>query len=330
MLIAGDIGGTKTDLAIYSQSEGLHAPLRQASVRSADYPSLETAALDFLAGGEYAVDAAVFGVAGPVVEGRATGANLPWMMDEGVIASVLGVGRVKLLNDLQAIANAVPFLNAEDLMTLNPGVPAPGGTLAVVAPGTGLGEAFLIMQDGHYVAHPSEGGHASFSPNSDREVALLSYLRRRYGHVSSERVCSGRWLINLYEFLRDEGHAIEPEWLAERIAAAADPTPVIVQAGLDEGRPCGIARMVLETFASILGGEAGNLALTVMATGGVYLGGGMPPRVLPAIRAGGLIQAFQSKGRLSYIVEAIPVHVILNARAGLMGAAGYGLENLLA
>jgi glucokinase len=327
-LLAGDIGGTKTDLAIYSARGGPHGPVVKTTVRTADYPNLESAANPFLREAGIQVEAAAFGVAGPVVEGKVTGTNLPWSLDESVLRPALGCASVTLLNDLQAIANAVPFLQSDDLLTLNAADPVDGGVLAVVAPGTGLGEAFLTMEQGRYRAHPSEGGHASFSPNSDLEVGLLMFLRRRYAHVSAERVCSGRWMINLYEFLRDEGKVSPPDWLEAELADAEDPTPVLVAAGLNAGRHCEIARQVLELFVRILGGEAGNLALTVMATGGVYLGGGMPPRLLPAITPGALMQAFQSKGRLSYIVEDIPVHVILQPQAGLLGAAAFGLEGM--
>ena len=327
-LLAGDIGGTKTDMAVFSSRSGPHIPIIKTTVRSADYPNLESAASEFLEDAGLEVHAAAFGVAGPVVDGRVVGTNLPWSLDEATLRPALRCEQLTLLNDLQAIANAVPFLEGDDLLTLSAGDPAPNGVLAVVAPGTGLGEAFLTFEQGHYRAHPSEGGHASFSPNSDLEVGLLCYLRRRYSHVSAERVCSGRWMINLYEFLRDEGHAVPPDWLAAQLQAADDPTPVLVAAGLDDERPCKIARGVLDLFVRILGGEAGNLALTVLATGGVYLGGGIPPRILPAITSGTLMEAFHTKGRLSYIVEQIPVHVILQPQAGLLGAAAYGLEML--
>ncbi|MFO7697939.1 MAG: glucokinase [Anaerolineae bacterium] len=327
-LLAGDIGGTKTDLAVYSAEKGPHVPLITTTVRSADYPNLESAAGEFLQSTGYKVQAAAFGVAGPVVEGKVSGTNLPWSLDEATLRPALGCENVTLLNDLQAIANAVPFFEGDDLLTLSAGNPVEGGVLAVVAPGTGLGEAFLTFQGGHYRAYPSEGGHASFSPNSDLEVGLLMYLRRRYSHVSAERVCSGRWMINLYGFLRDEGHAGSPDWLEAALAEAEDPTPVLVAAGLDAARPCPIAQQVLDLFVRILGGEAGNLALTVMATGGVYLGGGMPPRLLPAIVSGALMEAFHAKGRLSYIVEAVPVHVILQPQPGLLGAAAFGLERM--
>lgn len=325
ILLAGDIGGTKIDFAVYSQEMGLGKPLAEATVRSADYPGLESAAVEFVASAGAHIDQAVFGVAGPVVQGRVTGTNLPWELDERSLAQALGVQSVTLLNDLQAIANAVPRLPAEYLSTINAGQVQPGGALAVVAPGTGMGQAFLTWENGRYRAHPSEGGHTSFGPNSDLEMALLAFMRRRYGHVSVERVCSGRWMPGLYEFLRDEGHAPESPWLAEQIAAAEDPTPIIVGAGLDRDRPCELCRMAVDLFVRILGAAAGNLGLTVMATGGVYLAGGMSPRLLPALLKGSFLKAFTSKGRLSYLVERMPVHVVTHPQPGLYGAAAFGL-----
>ncbi len=330
LLLAGDTGGTKIDMAIYSAREGLQAPLADITVRSADYPDLESAACAFVASAGVQIDAAVFGVAGPVVEGRAIGTNLPWSLDEAALAQALGIQHVALLNDLQAIANAVPHLSAAELYTLNGAQPQEQGALAVVAPGTGMGQAFLTWERGRYRPHPSEGGHASFAPNTDLEVALLQYLRKRYEHVSVERVCSGRWMINLYEFLRDQGHALEPGWLAEQLEKAEDPTPVIVGAALADEQPCALCQKTVQLFVRILGGAAGNLALTVMATGGVYLAGGMSLRLREAIANGPFMEAFCAKGRLSYMVERMPVHIVIHPQPGLLGAAAYGLEHLLA
>ncbi|MGI6367174.1 MAG: glucokinase [Anaerolineae bacterium] len=328
LLLAGDIGGTKTDMAVYSVARGPHQPLIKTTVKSADYPNLQSAAGEFLAEAGLSVAAAAFGVAGPVVDGQVVGTNLPWTLDEAELRPALRCERVTLLNDLQAIANSVPYLRPEDLLTLCAGDPAPNGVLGVIAPGTGLGEAFLIHDGVRYRACPSEGGHSSFSPTTEREARLQAFLRERHGHVSVERVCSGRWMINLFEYLRlDEGLPV-PAALEAQLAQAEDPTPVLVAAALDQEHPCPVARAVLDLFVRILGGAAGNLALTVMATGGIYIGGGIPPRVLPAITSGALLEAFRYKGRLSYILEQIPVHVILQAQAGLLGAAAYGLEAL--
>jgi len=195
----------------------------------------------------------------------------------------------------------------------------------VIAPGTGLGEAFLASNGERYRAHPSEGGHASFAPNDDLQIELLRYLQKRIGHVSCERVCSGLGLPNIYAFLKDSGYAEEPDWLAAKLASAADPTPVIVTTALDAERSCELCLATLRTFVSILGAEASNLALKVLATGGVYIGGGIPPRILPVLQEPYFMRAFLNKGRFTDIVERMPVHVILNPKAALLGAASYGL-----
>ncbi len=194
-----------------------------------------------------------------------------------------------------------------------------------MAPGTGLGEAYLTWDGARYEPHASEGGHGDFGPNSGLEIDLLRYLHKRFGHVSVERVCSGVGIPNIYDFMRDSGYAEEPEWLREQLDAATDPTPVIVSAALDSSRPCELCTAVLDTFVSILGAEAGNMALKVLSSGGVYIAGGIPPRILPALRQRRFLAAFRSKGRLSYLLEEMPVHVVFNAKAGLWGAAHYGL-----
>jgi glucokinase len=326
MLLAGDIGGTKTNLAVFSREAGLRRPLAEATFPSADYPSLEALASEFLAQIDLQVGQAHFGVAGPVVAGRATITNLPWVMDETRLKKTLDISSVRLLNDLDAIAHAVPQLEPSDLHTLHKGQPAPGGAIAVIAPGTGLGEAFLTWDGSRYRPHASEGGHADFAPTNPLEIELLCYLLERFEHVSYERVCSGMGLPNIYAYLKDSGFAEEPDWLARRLAEASDPTPIIAQAALDSERPCQLCVATLNTFVSILGAEAGNMALKLMATGGVYLGGGIPPRILPILEQGQFMDAFRRKGRFSDLMAQIPIHVILNPKVALLGAASYGLE----
>jgi glucokinase len=324
MLLAGDIGGTKTSLAIYAGDAGPRTPVAEATYPSARYSGLEVLVRDFLSGMDCQVDRACFGVAGPVVEGRATITNLPWILNESDLQSALGARSARLLNDLTAIACAVPFLSEDELRVLNAGEPVAGGTLAVIAPGTGLGEAFLTWDGARYHPHPSEGGHASFAPVSPEQVEMLRYLFARYSHVSSERVCSGSGIPNIYAFLRDSGQETEPAWLAKRIAAVQDPTPLIVQAALDESRPSELCVATLETFVTILGAEAGNLALKVLATGGVYLGGGIPPRLLRLLEHPAFLQAFRGKGRMAGLLDRVPVFAILNPKAALLGAACFG------
>jgi glucokinase len=334
MLLAGDIGGTKTTLAIYSTEKGPGAPLSKATFRSADYPSLEAVAQVFMrqigpaSGGLAApsVDRACFGVSGPVVMGRATITNLPWVMDESDLAAALNVKAVRLLNDLESIAMAVPIIEADKLQTLNPGVAVAEGSIAVIAPGTGLGEAYLTWDGMRYRAHACEGGHADFAPTNEIEIGLLHYLLHRFEHVSYERVCSGIGLPNLYHYIRDSGYADEPAWLSESLSAAADQAPVIVKAALEAKPGSELCVATLNLFVSILGSEAGNLALKLGALGGVYLAGGIPHRILPALAGGRFMKAFRLKGRLSNILASVPVHVILDPEAGLSGAAHYGRD----
>jgi len=327
MLLAGDIGGTKTNLAVYAAESGLSAPLAESTFPSRRYGSLEALIEDFRQHTHLPFESAVFGVAGPVVDGKATVTNLPWQMEEAGLQASLGVKRVKLLNDLESIANAVPSLEAKDLHTLHAGQPVERAPIAIVAPGTGLGEAFLTWERKRYRAHASEGGHVSFAPVDEEQTDMLRFLQEKIGHVSYERVCSGLGIPNIYAFYKETGRYEEPEWLAEKLAAASDPTPVIVETALAQPE-CAICRSTLEMFVAILGGEAGNMTLKVLATGGVYLGGGIPPRILPVLESGRFLAGFTAKGRFADLLQNVPVHVILNPKAALLGAASYGLARL--
>ena len=324
IVLAGDIGGTKTDLALFSAERGPRAPLAEATFASPEYPSFEALVQEFLGRSRFAVDEGCFGVAGPVVNGQARITNLPWVIDEAHLCEALHLTSVRLLNDLDAIAHAVPTLKPADLDTLHAGNAVAGGAIAVIAPGTGLGEAFLTWDGGLYRAHPSEGGHVDFAPSNALELEMLRYLQQQFGHVSYERVCSGRGLPNVYAYLKTAGYAEEPGWVADELAAAADPTPVIIRGALSD-RLCRLCRLTLETFASILAAEAGNLALKVLATGGVYLGGGLPRRILSVLKGGCFLHAFSRKGRLAEVLDGVPIHVILNPKVGLLGAAVHGL-----
>ena len=325
LLLAGDVGGTKTDLAVFSPEAGVGAPLAQSTFPSARYDSLEALVHDFLSQAGLQVERASFGVAGPVVSGRAAVTNLPWVIDSARLQEALHLSSVCLINDLVAIASAVPVLRPADLHCINVGQPVPGGAIAVIAPGTGLGEAFLTWNGAGYRPHPSEGGHADFAPTNSRQADLLNHLRGRWDHVSYERVCSGRGLPEIYQFLRDGGHAAEPGWLATELAQAGDPTPVIVNAALDRERPCKLCVATLDIFVSILGAEAGNLALKVLATGGVYLGGGIPRHIMSTLEQGRFLESFREKGRFSDLLSRVPVQVIMMPKAALLGAAWYGL-----
>ena len=326
MLLAGDIGATKTSLGVYSAEKGPREPIVEKTFPSDRYSSLEVLVSEFLAQANVAVERAVFGVAGPVIGGKATLTNLSWAVDEIQLKKKLKLQSILLLNDLKALALGVPLLEAEDLYILNKGEPTPGGTKAVIAPGTGLGEAFLTWDGSQYRAYASEGGHTDFGPSNPLEDDLLTYLRGRWGHVSYERICSGMGLPTIYAYFKESGHADEPAWLAEQLAATDDPTPVIVNAALDEKASCELCKATLALFISVLGAEAGNVALKVLATNGVYLGGGIPPRVMPTLQQEGFMQAFLNKGRLSDFLKNVPVYVILNPKIALIGAAFYGLE----
>lgn len=327
MLLAGDIGATKTSLGVYSMEKGPREPIVEETSPSGQYPSLEVLAGEFLAQANLDVDSAVFGVAGPVVGGHATITNLPWIINEAQLKKKLHLKSVFLLNDLKAVAQGVPLLlDPDELYTLNKGELIRGGTKAVIAPGTGLGEAFLTWDGSRYRAYASEGGHTDFGPTNPLESDLLHFLRDQWDHVSYERICSGMGLPNIYTYLRESGHAEEPVWLAEQLAEAEDPTPVIVNAALDTETSCELCKTTLMLFISVLGSETGNVALKVLATGGVYLGGGIPPRILPALKQEAFMQAFLNKGRLADLLKNIPVYVILNPKTALIGAAFYGLE----
>ncbi|HTZ41180.1 MAG TPA: glucokinase [Syntrophales bacterium] len=325
MLLASDIGGTKLHFGIFSKERGPRRPLVEAIYRSSDFKSLEEATRRFLEETGPRITRAVFGVAGPVVGGSSQITNLPWVIDEVRLRKALKIPAVRLVNDVEAIASFVPFLRGSDLVTLQRGAPARRGSMAVIAPGTGLGEAWLAWDGQGYRAYPSEGGHADFAARSEMEDELLAYLRDRHGHVSYELVCSGIGIVNIYRFLRDKGHAKEPDWLSRDLARLADPVPVIVEKALDPENSCDICVRALDLFASVLGAEAGNLALKIMATGGVYLGGGIPPRILPFLKENHFTEAFLRKGRMRDLMARIPVHVISNPKTALLGAAALGL-----
>ncbi len=326
MLLAGDIGGTKTNLAVFSSEAGWRKPYAEATYSSVNYPDLESLVHEFLAQHDLPIDRASFGVAGPVVAGHATVTNLSWMMDENHLQQALHIPSVRLLNDLDAIAHSVPHLESQDLHILNEGQRVSGGAIAVIAPGTGLGEAYLTWDGSQYQAHTSEGGHADFAPVNTFQVELLRYLMARFPHVSFERVCSGKGLPNIYDYLKDSGYAEEPQWLAEQLATTLDRSPIIVNNALDKDNACQLCVATLNTFVSILAAEAGNLALKVLSTGGVYIGGGIPPRILFYLQASQFMQAFTHKGRLTQMLIQMPVHVILNPKVALLGAAIHGFE----
>jgi glucokinase len=325
MLLVGDIGGTKIDLAIIDPGTGTRTLLARDQLPSADFPSLEAAVRVFLANVAQPVTRACFAVAGPVLAGRVRTTNLPWVLEEATLASALNLQSVTLLNDLEAIARAVPLLAPDDLHTLNRGEAMPGGTIAVIAPGTGLGEAFLTWDGQRYQAHPSEGGHTDFAPTTPLQRDLLAWMQQRFDHVSYEMVCAGIGIPHLYAFLRDRRETPEAPALARDLAAAPDPTRLIVTVGLDPANADPLCAATLALFVEILAAEAGNLALKVLATGGVYLSGGLALRMRSLLEGERFARAFRHKGRFSDLLSPLPVRLIL-APAALIGAASRGLE----
>jgi len=264
----------------------------------------------------------VFGVAGPIAHGQSTITNLPWVIREVSLQETFGFQGVKLLNDVEATAYGVPRLPPSDLVLLND-APPQDGTKVVVAPGTGLGEAVLFFKNGQYHVNPSEGGHVDFGPTNLLELRMLRYLLGKFGHVSVERICSGTGIPVIYAFLKKQRLAPETAEMRKALRKADDPTPVIVQSAM--AGECELSIATLNTFVSILGAEAGNLALKVMARGGVYLGGGIPPRILTKLKDGTFMASFVNKGRFAEMLAQIPVYVILNDQTALFGSACYGL-----
>jgi glucokinase len=266
--------------------------------------------------------AGCFGLPGAVLEGKCTTTNLPWTVEEAHLAAALAVPRVKLLNDLEATAYGMLFLQPAELAALNPRAgPRRRGSVAVLAAGTGLGEALLAWDGQHYHPVASEGGHVDFAPRSEQEIELLRYLRRQHDHVSYERVLSGPGFFSLYCFLRDSGAGIPTPALTEALAGAADPSAIVSHFGLSGADP--LAAAALKLFCSLYGSEAGNLALKCVAIGGVFLGGGIAPKILPALQGGAFLEGFVSKGRFRPLLESMPVLVSLNPGAGLLGAAHF-------
>jgi glucokinase len=343
MILAGDIGGTKTHIALFDWKTERIEPAFQETFPSKDYGSLEEILTEFLAARKAAlappdesspdavpseqkadeIEAACFGIAGPVIENCSRTTNLPWIVDGGELAKRFEIPAVRLLNDLEATAHGLLLLRPDETESLNPtGRPVPQGAMALLAAGTGLGEAILFWDGRRYRPMPSEGGHSDFAPNSDLEIGLLRHLRTSYLHVSYERVLSGPGLHAVYEFIRDT-HKNEPTWVAERLKLA-DPAAVITEVAL--ANQAEICVQALDLFVSIYGAESGNLALKALALGGVYIGGGIAPRIISKLRDGTFLKAFTGKGRYKRLLSSMPVSVIMNPRTALLGAASMAGE----
>lgn len=329
-VLAGDVGGTRTRLARATVTDGDLVRLDDVAVYPSDaHSSLAALIRDYLSSRGFSPRRAAVGVAGPVVDGRCVATNIPWIVDERDVKEASKAEAAFLLNDLEIMANGIAALSGEDLVTLSPGRRDPRGNAALLAAGTGLGEALLFFDGKRLVPSACEGGHTDFGPRSPDEAALLAWLAARHGHVSYERIVSGPGLEAIYEFLseRDRRPGVkEPEALAaarreKRLSAAVSEQALN---GLDP-----VAVAALDVFVSAYGAEASNLALKGMATGGVYVGGGIAPKILPKLTDGSFLRAFRDKGRLTPVVEAMPVHVIVNERTSLLGAARYAVSGRL-
>jgi len=324
MILAGDVGGTKVHLALYNFSNGRLQPIRDEKFPAHAFANLDDVVDKFLAicnEKREGIFAACFGVPGPVRNGRLKLTNLPWILDTGDLVKSLGIQHIFLINDLEANGYGIPELAPESLFTLHTGDANASGHAGLIAAGNGLGEALLIWNGKQHRPIPSEGGHCDFAARTNREIAMLEYLREMLrGRVSWERVVSGLGIKNIYAFLRDVEKINEPGWLHDRMQAE-DPNAVIGQCAED-----GSSSLCFETmkvFTAAYGAEAGNIALKVLATGGMYLGGGIAPKILKTLKNGAFIQAFLDKGRLSPLLESIPVRVILDDTCALLGAAAY-------
>ncbi len=319
MILAGDVGGTKVYLALYDFVDGKLKHTREERYPAKNYSGLQEIVKEFLAAEK--VTAACFGVPGPVRDGRLRLTNLPWTLDSRELATNLGIQHVFLINDLEANGYGIAELAPNQIYTLNEGDPGHIGNRALLAAGTGLGECFLAWNGRIHLPFPSEGGHADFAPRNEDEIDLLRFLKQKYnGRISFERVVSGMGLTNIYEFLREVRGLDEPTWLAERIASE-DPNAVITELAL--AAKSEICEKALDMFVSAYGAEAGNLALKILSVGGLYVGGGIAPRILEKLKDGIFMKSFTDKGRLSQLLVNMPVRIILESRAALMGAAAY-------
>jgi glucokinase len=317
-VLAGDIGGTKTNVGLFVARGARPEPEVTESFSSQDAPDLENILQRFMKSQSAVVESACFGIAGPVFRGRCKTTNLPWEVEEGKIRKRFGWPRVTLINDLEATAYAIPYLNSTEIDVLNSGQADAFENCGVLAPGTGLGAAFLIFQNGRALPIASEGGHMDFAPNDEVQVQLWRYLHRRYGHVSVERILSGPGLVNIYRFLSETKSGRAPEWLSQALQGD-NPAQAISNAALNKQDALCIE--ALDLFVSILGAVAGNLALIGKTVGGLYLAGGIPPKIQAYLKSDRFMDSFIDKGRFKEFLQKVPVRIVLNEKTALLGAA---------
>jgi glucokinase len=317
-------------MAIYdSRNNVRYPPVAEKTFRSSLYSSLEEIIEEFMSEQYITVERAIFGVAGPVIDGKSKITNLPWEMDEKIVQDSVRIQKVHMMNDLEAMAYFIPYLEQSEYVTLNEGKPVPKGNIALLAPGTGLGEAFLTWEGGRYHSHACEGGHVDFAPTTPLQVKMLEKMKEKYSNrVCVERLCSGIGIKNIYEYLKGSGITNEPSWLAERLESAEDPVPVIAETFLKHEGKSELCDVTMKSFISILGTEAGNFALKVMALNGIYLGGGIPLKILPGLQKEIFKEAMCNKGRMTELISRIPVRVILNSKIALLGAAQHAFDTI--
>ncbi|PKN63507.1 MAG: glucokinase [Deltaproteobacteria bacterium HGW-Deltaproteobacteria-15] len=323
VVLAADIGGTKTHLGLFVMAGTRPDPVVIKTYSSREVKRVEEIVERFVSNHKTQVLSACLGIAGPVYDGVCRTTNLPWIVSEVGIKRRFNWPHVRLINDLVATASAIPLLKKGETMILNGATLQKGQNIALLAPGTGLGQAVLVFHRGGYVPLASEGGHVDFGPRNEEEIRLWRFLQKQFGHVSPERIVSGPGLVNIYMWLKHSTHAKEPPWL-KKMFAEMDPGRVITETGLRNEHP--LCTEALQMFISSFGAVAGNLALTSTARGGVFLGGGIPPKIVSALEQGPFMEAFTNKGRFSDYMEEVPVRVILNERSALIGAARVAFE----
>jgi len=330
--LIGDVGGTKTVLAYFegtAKEFSIDNLKYQKSYHSSEYETLESIIKVYIEEFKVQVNHVVIAIAGPISNGKSVLTNLPWVLEEEKIRETFQFEKVKFLNDLEGSAYFIPYLDDSDVVVLQEGVPTAEKNISVVSPGTGLGEAFLTWDGGKYVSHATEGGHTSFSPEDEEQDKLLVFLRKKLGkRISFERVCSGIGVKNIFDYLVDDGHAIEPESLIKEIKSSSDIVPIILSTGCFKRGESEICDKTIEIFASILGSECANLGLKTMGLSGIYIGGGIPPKILPYLQETEFfLKALHDKGRMSPLIEKIPVKVIINKNTTLLGSARYCFDN---